>query len=122
VLALAGLFTGLENLPGVFQKLHLHELSQDISCVIAAASTSSRLSQPPLDVRQGERGPLDVAASPAPAVGDVALEHGHGVALDLRPVVAMREERDALHVHAPPRGRTKPSQNLAGCPREGRKP
>jgi hypothetical protein len=86
----------LEHLAGISKEPHLHEGPENVSRVIAPAPASSGLSQPPLNMRQRERGSLYVAPSPASSVGGVTLKHGHGVTLDLAPVGAMREEADPL--------------------------
>jgi hypothetical protein len=93
----AGLPAGEENLSGVLQELHLNEGRQHFSGVASSTPPGPRLSQPPLDVGEGERGSLHVAASPASAIRDVTLEHGHGVPLDLGPVVPVRQEAHARH-------------------------
>ena len=93
----ARLFTWLQHLAGISKQPYLDEGAENVSRVVTPAPAGSRLSEPPLDMTQRERSSLYVSSSPAPPVGDMTLEHGYGIALELGPVVAVREKRDALH-------------------------
>jgi hypothetical protein len=99
-----------EHLACVVQEAYFDEGGEHVAGVISPSSPRSGLSQPPLDMGERERDLLDVAAPPVPAIRDDALEHCHGVALELRPVRSVREEAHALHGAVNPSAHTTASE------------
>ena len=93
----------------IAQELHFDQSRENSPCVISTSPASLRAPQPTLDVANCP-GHLFKLSRPIQSPHcERVLDDGHSVFLDFSPVVAVREEGDALHASP---GSTSPSNAL----------